>query len=150
MYPKNDTVSVKPEELKPEDKKADDKKKDSNKSKTAEEKKPAVTPVEIDFDNLESRMVLLPPAAGNYGKLSSAKGKIIYLKLPVTGTKDGHSSLHYYDIAKREEKNILDEVDDYWLSANTEKILVQRKKCLRGDRNRRIQRNLRNHCGLRK
>jgi tricorn protease len=128
LYPKNDTVSVKPEESKSDDKKSDDKKKDNNKSKAAEEKKPAVTPVEIDFDNLESRMIFLPPAAGNYGKISSAKGKIIYLKLPVTGTKDGHSSLHYYDISKREEKNILDDVDDYWLSANTEKILVQRKK----------------------
>lgn len=123
LYPKNDTVAVLSEESK-----KDDKKKDSSKKKTPEEKKPAVAPVEIDFDQMEARLVLLPQAAGNYGKISSAKGKIIYLKLPVTGTKDGHSSLHYFDISKREEKSILDQVDDYWLSANTEKILVQKEK----------------------
>ena len=105
--------------------------------------------MDIDFDNIESRMVLLPPAAGNYGKISSAKGKIIYLKLPVTGTKDGHSSLHYYDISKREEKNILDNVDDYWLSANTEKILVQREKAYAVMKPAR-RRNLKNRCGWRK
>ncbi|HEY4154281.1 MAG TPA: PDZ domain-containing protein, partial [Puia sp.] len=128
LYPKNDTVSAVSEESKTQDNKKEDKKKDSSKNKVAEEKKPGAAPVDIDLDGLETRMILLPPPAGNYGKISSAKGKIIYLRLPVTGTKDGHPSLHYFDISKREEKNILENVNDYWLSSNTEKILVQREK----------------------
>ena len=56
-----------------------------------------------------------------------AKGKIIYLKFPTTGSPDGSKpSLKYYDIDKREEKTIIDDIDNYLLSANGEKILVQK------------------------
>ncbi len=124
IAPKNDTVAVKADEEKPEAKTSSPKK-DDKKDTTVHENKPDVKNVNIDFDGLEERMVILPLSNGNYGQLSAAKGKIIYLKFPSTGSPDdAKPSLKYYDIDKREEKTIIDGVDNYVLSANSEKALV--------------------------
>jgi tricorn protease len=123
IAPKNDTVAVKEDE-----EKKSEPKKDNKKDSTADEKKTGDKDVDIDFDGFEQRLVLLPLSAGNYGKLSAVKGKIVYLKLPNTGLPvDIRPSLKYYDIDKREEKTILDNIDNYMLSANGEKLLVQKE-----------------------
>lgn len=116
LFAKNDTVAVKTDEAK-----NDDKKKDTASKKTA------TVSVEIDFDGITARMEILPPAAGNYGNLAAAKGKIIYQKLPNLGSdNDAKPSLKFYDIEKREEKNISDNINNFWLSANGNKLLAQR------------------------
>ena len=46
------------------------------------------------------------------------------MRYPNTGAPDGKGILKYYDIEKREEKTILDGVDNARLSANGQKILV--------------------------
>lgn len=120
LYPKNDTVAVKTDDPKTEDKK-DDKKKDSA------VKKPATPAVEIDFETIQNRMVILPLTAAVYGNLSSVKGKIIYQKFPSMGSgEEAKPALKYFDLDKREEKNISDNIDNYWLSTSGTKILVQR------------------------
>ncbi|MBL0057190.1 MAG: PD40 domain-containing protein [Chitinophagaceae bacterium] len=116
LAPKNDTVLVKGDEARVEEKKKD-----------SGVKKPAVNPVEIDFDDIQSRIVILPPAPGNYGRISAVKGKILYQKYPDKGSSpDVKTLLKYYDIEKREEKTILDNIDNYWLSASAGKVLLQR------------------------
>jgi tricorn protease len=118
LYAKNDTVAVKSDNAPAEKKKE---------GKDTAAKKPSANTVDIDFDGMEKRMVLLPLAAGNYGNLSAAKGKIIYQKYPNLGSSaDVKPALKYYDIEAREEKAIADNIDDYRLSANAEKILALR------------------------
>lgn len=121
LMPKNDTVALK-DISKPAVK--DTAKKD-DKLKPAEEKKSDITPVSIDFDNMEQRMELLPVPAGNIGSLDAIKGKVLYIRGANTGA-DGKPALKFYDIDKREEKTILAEADDYMLSANREKLLVSK------------------------
>ncbi len=123
LNPKNDTVTIKKEE---DASKAEDKSKEKKDSDTAKEKKGEANAVDIDFNGLESRLVILTATPGNYASLSAAKGKIIYLKFPNTGYSDApfSSSLKYYDIEKREEKTILDGVNGYELSRDGQKILV--------------------------
>ena len=114
LFAKNDTVAVKIDG----DKK-DDKKKDSAAKKS--------TAVEIDFDGIQARMVLLPMPAANYGNLAAVKGKIIYQKFPNLGSdRDAKPALKYYDLDKREDKTISDNINRYWLAANGTKILAQR------------------------
>jgi len=125
LAPKNDTVAVKQEETAKKSEPKKDEKKDK-KDTAAEEKKSEVSAVQIDFEGFEQRLIILPPKPGNYGNLNGVKGKIIYLKYPNTGLSGEHPSLKYYDIEKREEKTILDNADNYWLSANGKKILVSR------------------------
>ncbi len=122
LTPKNDTVLIKEEEAV---KKMEPSKKDK-KDSVGTEKKSDVKTVDIDFDGMERRLTILPLASGNYGRLNSAKGKIIYMKYPNTGTQGGQSSIKFYDIEKREEKTILDNADNYLLSANKQKILAEK------------------------
>ncbi|MBV9963509.1 MAG: PD40 domain-containing protein, partial [Parafilimonas sp.] len=129
IAPKNDTVEIKADEKKSaDDEKSNAKKDDKQKKDEADKDKSNTKNVDIDFNGFEQRLVLLPLSAGNYGKLASAEGKIIYQKLPNTGSPDdAKPSLKYFDIDKREEKNIMDAVDNYWVSADGKKILVQKE-----------------------
>lgn len=112
LFPENDTVAVKNNNAKD-----NDKKKDEVKNST----------VDIDFTNIQSRMVLLPMETGNYGNLATTKGKLIYQKFPNLGSsKDAKPILKYYSIDKREEKDITDNINNFWLAANGNKLLVQR------------------------
>jgi len=70
-------------------------------------------------------MVVLPIPNGNFGNIASCTGKIIYLKVPNTGASSSSKmSIAYYDIEKREEKNILDDANGFILSADGKKILA--------------------------
>ncbi len=128
MKPKND--EVKPEgkdEKKTDDKAAEAKKSDSKdkKGKEAEpEKKPEVMVVKIDFDDIESRMVLLPPAAGNLDNIMTFEGKVVYQRYPGTGSQ-GDPSLMLYDVDKREEKTVLGKVEFAAPTADRKSILVR-------------------------
>ncbi|PKV48696.1 tricorn protease [Aquimarina sp. MAR_2010_214] len=101
-----------------------DKKKEDTKDKKKEEEDQKVKPIRIDFNGIESRMIILPVELGNTGGISAAKGKIIFLKNPRTGSKDEKSVLKYYDFEEDEEKTILENVDDYELSFDNNSILV--------------------------
>ena len=126
LSPKNDTVALKlddPDKKQELVNKAEKERKDTSlKIKPL----PSAKNVMIDFDGLEQRMVLLPLAAGNYGRLNAAKGKIIYMKNPNTGTTGGQGAIKYFDIEKREEKTILENANAYILSANKGKLLAVR------------------------
>lgn len=119
----NDTVAIKKENApaKPTEKSNEKKKKDSSKDKTAEVNKDAVKPVKIDFDGLESRLELLPTAAGSMGSLNAIPGKVIYLRY-----SDDGSSLKYFDLIKKEEKTIADKIGGYEVTADNKKILINK------------------------
>lgn len=99
-------------------------------AKSAEKKedKKAPKPVEIDLDGFEQRLVLLPPKPGRYDNLMAVPGKLLYRRPPRTGSADEKDPLHYWDLEKREEKTVLEDVDGVELSANREKLLVRKDK----------------------
>ncbi|WP_024768571.1 S41 family peptidase [Aquimarina macrocephali] len=101
-----------------------DKKKEDSKDKKKEEEEQKVKPIRIDFNGIESRMIILPVELGNTGGIKAAKGKVIFLKHPRTGSKDEKSVLKYYDFEEDEEKTILENVDDYKVSFDNNSILV--------------------------
>ncbi|MBS3819086.1 PD40 domain-containing protein, partial [bacterium] len=111
LAPRNDTVEAKTEEKGEEEK----------------EEKETPEPVQINIQNFEKRVVVLPPKAGNYRQLSSAKGKIIYTQRPRTGSAEKKSQLKYFDLEEREEKTILGDVDGYRISSDRKKLLAWKK-----------------------
>ena len=117
LSPKNDTVAMKRDDLAKDDP-------NKNKKDSATAKKPDAKGTTIDFDGIEQRLELLPAPAGNYSWLSATKGKIIFVRYPNTGAPDGKGTLKYWDIDKKEEKTIVDAVDNARLSANGQKLLV--------------------------
>ncbi len=82
--------------------------------------------VGIDLDNFEGRAVVLPISGGRFDNLRAAPGKLIYVREPRVGSSGGAHPLCYYDLEKRNEAQILDDVGGVELSSNNKKLLVQR------------------------
>ncbi len=80
--------------------------------------------VEIDLDGFESRLVVLPPEAGNYGEMFAVPGKVVYRRMPRTGSSDRQTPIVFYDLAEREESTIIDDADGFTVSADGKKILM--------------------------
>ncbi len=118
LIPKNDEVEIK-KEKEPEQK--DDKKKKDKKEDSPENKDEEKT-VEIDFDNIEQRIEILPVKAGEYNGLSAVEGKIIYLDF--TNSENGMGTLKLYDFKEEEEKEIISGINGYELSEDKKKMMV--------------------------
>ena len=114
---KNDTVAIKLDTANT------DKGKDEDEE--AEEGKDEEKIVKIDFDNFERRIVILPPKAGNLGRLSAAEGKVLFQRYANSGAGEYNSSLMYYDLKEREEKTIFKDARGYELSADGKKVLLR-------------------------
>ncbi len=80
--------------------------------------------VEIDLDGFESRAVVLPAEAGNYGGLRAAPGKVVYRRTPRSGSAGNRSPIVYFDLEEREEKTVIDDADGFDISADGKKMLV--------------------------
>lgn len=117
LAPRNDTLAVPAAEAGSAPAKKDEKKDESKADKKAKE-------TVITIAGLERRVVILPPAAGNIGGLQAVAGKIVYHRLPNTGSADKKRSVMFYDLDKREEKTILDDADGFQVSADGKKLLA--------------------------
>jgi tricorn protease len=121
LYPKDDTVALKsegdPTQAATNDKKA-------KPPTVPPPAKPATPAVAIDFDGLESRLILLPLEAGNYGSLQATEGKLIYTQQPNTGSDDKAQALKFFDLDKRKSKTILEDIDGYQLAADGKHLLA--------------------------
>jgi tricorn protease len=116
LAPRNDSTAVKKEEPKKEESK------DKEKEKAKKEEKPKET--KITLAGFEKRVVMLPPSAGNFGSIHAVAGKVVFHRTPNTGSGDKKRPLMYYDLDKREEKTVVDDVDMFSVSADGKKILV--------------------------
>jgi tricorn protease len=86
--------------------------------------------LEIDLDGLAERMVALDVSPGNYYGLSFTDGKLFYLSRPFVagGTPRDErppQKLALYDMADREEKTVLEDVDTYGLTADGKKLIYR-------------------------
>src|SRR5262249_48809761 len=103
LAPRNDVEGEdKPDKKDEADKKDEDKGKDEKAGKdekgkedkagkedrTASARKEPPKPVEIDLAGFEERLVLLPPAPGNYDRLAATKGRVLYRRAARTGSLD--------------------------------------------------------------
>ncbi|HCY76808.1 MAG TPA: peptidase S41 [Ignavibacteriales bacterium] len=120
LAPKNDSTVVKND-----DEKKTNEKKDEKKEEKKDESK--IKEVKIDFDGFEQRVVILPPAAGNYANLQTVAGKVIFHRMPNSGSADKKKILGYFDLDKREEKTIVEDADAFQISADEKKLLVAKQ-----------------------
>jgi len=124
---KNDEVEVKEEkkeEAKKDDAKKDEKKDESKKDEKSDVKKEDKS-IKIDFNNLESRTTLIKKlgiASGMY----AAEGKVFYISFSGADGWNGEGgTLWQFDLDKREHKEVTKGVNQFRLSADGKKILVQ-------------------------
>ncbi len=99
----------------------EEKKKDEAKT---EEKKP----VAIDYDGLADRLVRVPVPAENYDGLAAKKGALLYVSsgAPFYG-RDSYAkpALHIFDVEKRKDSVLVEDVQGYVLSSDGSKVLVR-------------------------
>jgi len=131
LKPKNDSEEekkdAKDKEEKSKNKKDKKKGKKDKKEDVDKDKKEEIEPVLVDFDRIESRLILLPPKPGNISGLIPTEGKLVYLRSPNTGSAEKKTSLIYYDLKKREEEPILDDVRFALPTADGKSLLVSQK-----------------------
>ncbi|NIN70641.1 MAG: peptidase S41 [Gemmatimonadetes bacterium] len=80
--------------------------------------------VEIELENFEHRVVILPPEAGNYTQLQAVSDKLLYRRLPRTGSGDDESPIVFWDLEEREEKTVMSDADGFLVTADGKKMLV--------------------------
>ena len=95
-----------------------------------DEQEPPDTATLIDLDGLDQRIIALPIPPGDYQRLQVAGGTLFYLKSSPERWVDAETkatglSLHAYDSKTRKSTLFLDNVHDYWASANGKKLLYK-------------------------
>lgn len=82
----------------------------------------------IDFDGLDQRAVRVPVRAGNIRKLTSAKGFLFYSTSGSSyygRSSSEKSTLHIFDLKKRESTSFLEGAGSWSLSSDGQKVLVR-------------------------
>lgn len=131
-----------------EEKAAEEKKEEKKDEKTAGEAKPGEQgrkeggkeekkeeppkPVQIDLEGIQDRVAPVPIPSGIYSNLIVRKDKLFYLAQPQEGrtfTADGGAPplfvLHLYDVAKREDKPLLEKIEGYDVNKDGGKVLYK-------------------------
>ncbi len=116
---KNDAKS---EEKKGKDKKGEEKKADDK----------APKPIQIDIAGIQGRVTPVPIPAGIYNNLMARKDKFFYLATPIEATQAAlpgpprpRNVLHIYDVAKREDKVLLEGINNYDLNKDGSKVIYR-------------------------
>jgi len=108
------------------DKDADAKKGDGKETKKEAGKAPK--PVAIDWDGLAERVVRVPVDADNYSDLAATKDALLYTKESASfygRDPEQKPSLVIFDLKKREDSELVADVDGWALSDDGSKVLVR-------------------------
>ncbi len=98
------------------------------KKPTAGKGKKGAKAVKIDFNDMEARVVMLPPRAGNYVGLMPFKGKLVFAKFRNTGASGpGGVTLMYYDFKKRKSQTIISRVGGVTPTADGKMLVVRQR-----------------------
>ncbi|MBI1754003.1 MAG: PD40 domain-containing protein [Acidobacteria bacterium] len=115
--PESDEVGAAPEKKEEGDKKA-------------EAPKGPVS-VRVDWDGFEQRGTRVPVPADNLASLEAARGFLLYAKQQpfvygeINGRRSGGSSLWIFDLKKRQESELLPDVQGWTLSQDGNKVLAR-------------------------
>ncbi|MGB8473975.1 MAG: PDZ domain-containing protein [Candidatus Acidiferrum sp.] len=109
---------------------------ESDEKKSGEEKEEkkteTVKPIQIDLEGIASRVAPVPVEPGIFSNLAVRKGKFFYVATPMEarqfampGEQGPQNVLHVYDIAKREDKVLLEGIEGYDVDKDGGKVLYK-------------------------
>ncbi|MGD2216503.1 MAG: PDZ domain-containing protein [Gemmatimonadales bacterium] len=118
-------VSLRPDVPSPLAPRSDDEQAETEDEEGEENGDDGAEGVEIELENFEHRVVILPPEAGNYTQIQAVSGKVLYRRLPKTGSGDDESPIVFWDLEEREEKTVMADADGFLVTADGKKMLVR-------------------------
>ncbi|MEZ4234581.1 MAG: S41 family peptidase [Myxococcota bacterium] len=104
------------------------KKKKRLKEEEAEGKGPKA--LNIDFDGILDRQLVLPVERGNFGGLSATSDALFYLEWPTVGMReadDAKATLMAFDLEEEESVTVADDVSSYELAGKRDKLFLSKK-----------------------
>jgi tricorn protease len=100
--------------------------------KTPPDRVGAMAPIRVDLDGMMDRAVAMPIDGANIAQMDARDDRIYYLIQPIgliSGNLKGESSsLHFYDLKKRKDFVVTDNVDSYSLSLDGQRVLIRHDK----------------------
>lgn len=100
-------------------KKKDSKKESTDKSKAEDKATDKVKPVKVDYANINNRIIALPIPSGAYNFNGNVENTLLYVR---------NGSLIAFDLNKLEEKNLVDNVGSYAVSADGKQMLYSTRQ----------------------
>ncbi|MDM1047378.1 S41 family peptidase [Sphingobacterium hotanense] len=100
-------------------KKKDSKKESTDKSKAEDKATDKVKPVKVDYANINNRIIALPIPSGAYNFNGNVENTLLYAR---------NGSLIAFDLNKLEEKNLVDNVGSYAVSADGKQMLYSTRQ----------------------
>jgi len=100
-------------------KKKDGKKESTDKSKTEDKATDKVKPVKVDYANVNNRIIALPIPSGAYNFNGNIENTLLYVR---------NGSLFAFDLNKLEEKNLVDNLGSYAVSADGKQMLYSTRQ----------------------
>jgi len=129
LAPESDEEGQTKPDAKSEASKPDETKSDSSKPQSQEKEKPKPPePVKVDFEKIGQRILALPIPARNYTEIISGKeGVLFVVEGPLVEPLSGPSTLtaHRFELKTRKIDKLLDNILEFHVSANGEKILYR-------------------------
>ncbi|MGA2345652.1 MAG: PDZ domain-containing protein, partial [Candidatus Sulfotelmatobacter sp.] len=128
---KDKTAAEKDKGKDAKDKDKDAKEKDKGKDDKDKDKKEQPVVVKIDIDGIGQRILALPIPAKNYSNMLAGKSGILFLaEAPLVVTEEDfpniNQTIQKFDLSKRKVDKLIDEVNDFAVSFDGEKILYRK------------------------
>ncbi|NJK28377.1 MAG: peptidase, partial [Coleofasciculaceae cyanobacterium SM2_3_26] len=98
------------------------------------------TPVEIEFEGCDRRIVAFPVAEGRYRQIYGIKGKVLFSSVPVEGSlgrrwsnaaPNAKATLEYYDFAEQKTEKVATEVTSFDVGRDGETLIYRSGNALR-------------------
>jgi tricorn protease len=91
-----------------------------------------IAPIRVDVEGMMARAVAIPIDPANIAQMDARDGRIYYLTQPIgliNGNLKGEkSTLRFYDFKKRKDSVVTEDVDNYSLSLDGERVLIKHDK----------------------
>ncbi|MDY6940770.1 MAG: PDZ domain-containing protein [Cyanobacteriota bacterium] len=133
---KDKSAEDKAEQEKSEEDKSHEHETDEQKSSDGDEP----TPIEIDFEGIEYRIVGFPVPEGRYHQIWGVKGKVLFSSVPVRGslydrweTSETREkiTIEMYDFDERKQETIAADVSDFKVARDNETLIYRSRSQLR-------------------
>jgi len=104
----------------------------ANQEEKPAEKKKEEKPLQVDVEGIAGRVAPVPVPPGTYRSLMGRKDKFFYLAIPMEALQAGvpgpprpRNVLHVYDVTKREDKVLLEGINNYDLDKEGKKVIYR-------------------------